>query len=120
MISANAISGSLSCAANRPAPGDRRRPNTVSGTASGQCATLVPPRSRRQALPPLAQDLSGTLPNLNYGQAVGDFTGAGHDQLAYAQDGQLKIANVNKFGGQVVRSSPDRPDGDPQRRARHQ
>ena len=68
--------------------------------------------------PPISQDLSGTLPNLNYGQAVGDFTGAGHDQLAYAQDGQLKIANVNKFGGQVVRSSPDRPDGNAQRRLR--
>ena len=106
VIAANAISGSLACAANRPAPGDRHRPNTVSGTASGQCAGLVPPRPRRQALPPLAQDLSGTLPNLNYGQAVGDFTGAGHDQLAYAQNSQLNIANVGKFGGQVVRSTP--------------
>ena len=106
LIAANAISGSLACAANRPAPGDRRRPNTVSGTASGQCRTLVPPRPRRQALPPLAQDLSGTLPDLNYGQAVGDFTGAGHDQLASAQNGQLNIANVDKFGGQVVRSTP--------------
>ena len=106
LVSANALSGSLACAANRPAPGDRHRPNTVSGTASGQCAGLVPPRPRRQARAPLAQDLSGTLPNLNYGQAVGDFTGAGHDQLASAQNGQLNIANVDKFGGQVVRSTP--------------
>ena len=120
MISANAISGSLACAANQPAPGDRHRPNTVSGTASGQCRTLVPAPPRRQALPPLPQDVSGTLPNLNYGQAVGDFTGAGHDQLAYAQDGQLKIADVSKFGGSGAQRGPDRPDGDPQRRARHQ
>jgi hypothetical protein len=106
VVSANALSGSLACAANRPAPGDRHRPNTVSGTASGQCAGLVPPRPRRQAGAPLAQDLSGTLPNLNYGQAVGDFTGAGHDQLAYAQNGQLNIANVDKFGGAVVSQVP--------------
>jgi hypothetical protein len=106
VISANAVSGSLACAANQPAPGDRHRPNTVSGTASGQCRTLVPAPPRRRALPPLPQDESSALPNLNYGQAVGDFTGAGHDQLAYAQDGQLKIADVNKFGGQVLRSTP--------------
>jgi hypothetical protein len=106
VISANAVSGSLACAANKPVPGDRHRPNPVSGTASGQCRTLVPVPPRRHALPPLSQDTSATLPNLNYGQAVGDFTGAGHDQLAYAQDGQLKIANVNKFGGRVVRSTP--------------
>jgi hypothetical protein len=105
VISANAISGSLACAANRPAPADRHRPNTVSGTADGQCSGLVPPR-RRQALPPLDQDLSGTLPSLNYGETVGDFTGAGHDEVAYAADSQLKIVDVNKFGGQVVRSTP--------------
>jgi hypothetical protein len=101
LVAANAISGSLACAANRPAPADRHRPNTVSGTAGGQCAALVPPRPRRQALPPLAQDLSGELPALNYGQAVGDFTGAGHDELALAEDGQLKIADIGKFGGAV-------------------
>ena len=106
VISANAVSGGLACTANKPAPGDRKQPNTVSGTASGECQTLVPVPPRRLALPPMPQDESSTLPNLNYGQAVGDFTGAGHDQLAYAQDGQLKIANVNKFGGQVVRSTP--------------
>ena len=105
LISANAVSRALVCAANQPAPGDRHRPNTVSGTASGQCRTLVPSPPRRQALPPLPQDASSTLPNLNYGQAVGDFTGAGHDQLAYAQDGQLKIADVSKFGGQLLRST---------------
>ena len=105
VLSANAVSGSLVCAANKPAPGDRHRPNTVSGTASGQCSTLVPVPPRRQALPPLPEDASGTLPNLGYGQAVGDFTGAGHDQLAYAQDGQLKIADVSKFGGQLLRST---------------
>jgi len=106
VIAANAISRSLACAANQPAPGDRHQPNTVSGTASGQCANLVPPRTPRQADSPLAQDLSGTLPSLNYGEAVGDFTGAGHDQRAYAQNGTLNIANVNKFGGQVVKSTP--------------
>lgn len=66
----------------------------------------APPAHRMRALPPLPQDLSATLPNLDYGQAVGDFTGVGHDELAYAQDGQLKIANVTKFGGQVLRSTP--------------
>jgi hypothetical protein len=105
VISANAVSGALACAANKPTPGDQHRPNTVSGTATGQCRTLVPVPPRRQALPPLSQDASGTLPNLGYGQAVGDFTGTGHDELAYAQDGQLKIANVNKFGGQLLRST---------------
>jgi hypothetical protein len=106
VIAANAVSGSLACAANRPAPGDRSQPNTVSGKAGGQCERLVPPRPRPQAGPPLPQDLSGALPSLNYGQAVGDFTGAGHDQLAHAQNGQLQIANVGKFGGQVVKSTP--------------
>ncbi len=106
VISANAVSGSLVCAANQPAPGDRHRPNTVSGTASGQCRTLVPTPPRRRALPPLPQDESSTLPNLNYGQAVGDFTGTGHDQLAYAQDSQLKIADVSKFGGAVHSAIP--------------
>ncbi len=96
VVSANVISGSLACAANHPAPGDRGQPNTVSRTAGGQCSALVPPPPRRQAGPPLDQDLSTTLPNLDYGQAVGDFTGAGHDQLAYSQDGQLKIANVEQ------------------------
>ena len=106
VISANAISGSLACAANRPAPADRSRPDMVSGTAGGQCSGLVPPRQRRQALPPLAQDLSRTLPNLNYGETVGDFTGAGHDEVAYAADSQLKIVDVSKFGGQVEKQVP--------------
>ena len=106
VIAANAVSGSLVCAANQPAPGDRHRPNTVSGTASGQCRTLVPAPPRRRALPPLPEDESSTLPNLNYGQAVGDFTGTGHDQLAYAQDSQLKIADVSKFGGAVHSAIP--------------
>jgi hypothetical protein len=106
VISANAVSGGLACTANQPAPVDRKQPNTVSGTASGQCQTLVPVPPRRLALPPIPQDESSTLPNLKYGQAVGRFTDAAHDQLAYAQDGQLKIANVNKFGGQVTRSTP--------------
>ena len=76
-------------------------------------APAKPPKSpppakppRKRLLPPLPQDLSGTLPNLNYGEAVGDFTGAGHDQRAYAQNSQLNIADVNKFGGQVVSQVP--------------
>ena len=36
---------------------------------------------------------------------MGDFTGSGHDELAYFQDGQLKIANATKFGGNVLRST---------------
>ena len=109
VISGSAITGSLACAANQPAPTDQGKPDTVSGKAAGQCAALAggglgapPPLG---AVPPLSQDLSGTLPNLKSGQAVGDFTGAGHDELAYYQDGQLKIANVAKFGGNVVRST---------------
>ena len=54
--------------------------------------------------PPISQDQSGTLPNLNYGEAIGDFTGAGHDERAYAHEGALKIANVDKFGGNVLQS----------------
>ncbi|HTT91552.1 MAG TPA: hypothetical protein VMF65_18500, partial [Acidimicrobiales bacterium] len=55
---------------------------------------------------PLGQDLSGTLPNVNYSQAVGDFTGVGHDELAYVENDQLKIADVRKSAGDVVRSTP--------------
>lgn len=38
---------------------------------------------------------------MNYGAAVGDFY-EGYDQMAYAQDGQLKIADVNKYGGALL------------------
>jgi hypothetical protein len=105
LVSGDVISGSLACGGNRPRPTDAGKPDTVAGTADGQCAGLVPPRPPRHALPPLDQDLSSALPNLNYGQAVGDFTGAGHDQLAYALNGQLMIANPNKFGGQVGKTT---------------
>jgi 5'-nucleotidase len=40
-VSANKINGSLSCAGNTPAPGDNGAVNTVSGSATGQCATLA-------------------------------------------------------------------------------
>ena len=106
LVAGNAITGSLACAANHPAPADRGRPNTVSGHAGGQCSGLVPSPPRRQAAPPLDQDLSNTLPNLNYGQAVGSFTGVGHDQIASAQNGQLVISDAAKYGGAVAKSSP--------------
>ena len=100
----------LACSANHPAPTDSGKSNTVSGKATGQCASLsgggglgapTPPLKQE---PPISQDQSGTLPNLNYGEAIGDFTGAGHDERAYAHEGALKIANVDKFGGNVLQS----------------
>ena len=111
VITGSAITGSLSCSANKPAPTDSGKTNTVSGKATGQCATLAgggggglgaPPPLQQE--PPISQDQSNTLPNLNYGEAVGDFTGVGHDQRAYAQDGDLKIADVDKFPGNPVHS----------------
>lgn len=114
VITGSAITGSLACSANKPAPTDSGKSNTVSGKATGQCADLStgsggsggelggPPPLKQE--PPISQDQSSTLPNLNYGEAVGDFTGAGHDERAYAQDGDLKIANADKFGGNVVQS----------------
>ena len=86
----------------KPAPDDSGKTNTVSGKATGQCATLAGGGGGGLgAPPPLPQDQSNTLPNLNYGEAVGDFTGVGHDQRAYAQDGDLKIADVDKSGNPV-------------------
>ncbi|MBV9593567.1 MAG: hypothetical protein JO147_07235 [Actinobacteria bacterium] len=41
VIGGNAISGSLACASNVPAPVSGGVLNTVSGSVSGQCATLV-------------------------------------------------------------------------------
>jgi hypothetical protein len=109
VVTADTIAGSLACAANRPAPVDRGRLDTVSGTAGGQCSGLVPVPPRKGTGPPLAQDLSSTLPGLNYGQAVGNFVfdGTDHDQLAYyhGQDNALKIANASKYGGGVLQSA---------------
>ena len=39
----NTITGSLYCAGNNPAPADNGIVNTVSGTASGQCAAIAEP-----------------------------------------------------------------------------
>ena len=41
VITGSAITGSLSCSANKPAPTDSGKTNTVSGKATGQCATLA-------------------------------------------------------------------------------
>ena len=57
----------------------------IAGASAAGASTSAPPPLTAE--PPLSQDLSGTLPNLNYGQAVGDFTGAGHDQLAAYSNG---------------------------------
>ena len=76
----------------------------IAGASAAGASTSAPPPLTAE--PPLSQDLSGTLPNLNYGQAVGDFTGAGHDQLAAYSNGNLVISNPSKFGGNVVRSTP--------------
>jgi hypothetical protein len=40
-VSGNAVTGSLYCTGNDPAPADNGVVNTVSGTASGQCAAIA-------------------------------------------------------------------------------
>jgi hypothetical protein len=40
-VAGNTIGGSLSCSSNNPPPTDNGQPNTVSGTASGQCSALA-------------------------------------------------------------------------------
>jgi len=85
------------------------------GPAAAQASAAAAPGLRLPAptgaaavssQPELAHDLSQTLPNLHYGQAVGDFLGEGHDQVAYADGGQLKIYEANKFGGALKKSIP--------------
>lgn len=39
-IAGNTVAGPLACAANRPAPADADKPNTVRGPRAGQCAAL--------------------------------------------------------------------------------
>jgi hypothetical protein len=84
----------------------------LAGAPAVYAATGVTPsrhpaaRHAKGSTATLNQDLSGTLPNLHYGQAVGDFTGVGHDQRAYFSDGQLKISEANKYGGALQRSTP--------------
>jgi hypothetical protein len=41
VIAGNTITGVLSCSTNTPLPGDGGQPNTVKGTATGQCSTLA-------------------------------------------------------------------------------
>ncbi|MFJ8582812.1 hypothetical protein ACIRG9_30480, partial [Micromonospora sp. NPDC093277] len=40
IVAANTISGQLACSGNNPAPVNESRPNSVKGSASGQCAKL--------------------------------------------------------------------------------
>jgi hypothetical protein len=40
-VSGNTVTGSLYCTGNNPAPSDNGIINTVSGTASGQCAAIA-------------------------------------------------------------------------------
>ncbi len=40
-VEANHIGGPLACLANTPPSTDNSQPNTVTGPASGQCATLA-------------------------------------------------------------------------------
>src|SRR5437763_6293432 len=47
----------------------------------------------------LDQDLSGKLPVVNINEASGDYLGEGHDQIASALDGDLKIYESAKYGG---------------------
>ena len=41
MVSGNTVTGSLYCTGNNPDPVDYGSINTVSGTASGQCAPIA-------------------------------------------------------------------------------
>jgi hypothetical protein len=40
-VMGNTVTGSLDCSGNDPAPADNGDVNTVSGTASGQCAAIA-------------------------------------------------------------------------------
>jgi len=40
-VMGNTVTGSLACSGNDPAPADNGVVNTVSGTASGQCAAIA-------------------------------------------------------------------------------
>jgi hypothetical protein len=78
--------------------------STVSPAAAGLPSR--PAAAADPSQPELGQDLASTLPWHHYGQTTGDFLGEGHDQVAYADDGQLKIFEANKFGGALKQSVP--------------
>ena len=42
-VAGNAVTGSLYCTGNNPAPTDNGSINTVSGTATSQCAAIAEP-----------------------------------------------------------------------------
>jgi hypothetical protein len=78
------------------------------GIASAASKQPAPPPATTSVTSPTAldQDRSGQLPVVNINEAPGDFLGEGHDQIASALDGALKIYEAEKYGGGTPRSTP--------------